>query len=298
MKNASPKLPIVSIVIPAYNSEKYIKAAIDSALAQTYPAIEVIVVDNGSSDRTGAIARSYGDKIVYSNHPGHSLAGGRNIGIEMSRGEFVALLDSDDLFLPEKIERQAKYLIANPQCGVSYCSVWHFQETDPNVMLTLKSDFYSGKEVFPHLLRKNFIIPLSVVFRKSAIMSVGLFDEHRRRSEDWEYWLRLSYHGVQFCYLPETLAKCRLHLGSAQQGSNGWEYKVKERKAALSVFRDLYLMMTSEERKRYGMRLIILENRLKLWYVTLGDYIPPLRWLLKWLQANRWARQPSDSVVK
>jgi glycosyltransferase involved in cell wall biosynthesis len=284
------KQPLVTVVIPAYNVAPYVSQAIDSVLAQTYKNIEIIVVDDGSKDATRDVVALYAEKnlvhYIYQENKGLSAA--RNTGIRKAKGEFIAILDSDDLFLPEKIQQQVAYLVAHPECGVSYCDVWHFRETEPDKMLTLKSDFYSGSEVFPHLLRKNFIIPLSVVFRKSEIMQVGLFDETRRRTEDWEYWLRLSYSGVQFCHLPEILAKCRLHRGSRQQGADGWEYKARERRSVLSVFKDLNKMMTPEERRHYNMWLILLEDEFKLWYVLIANYFPPFRWLLQTVQANRW----------
>lgn len=283
--------PLVSVVIPAYNVARYVSEAVDSALAQTYQNIEIIVVDDGSKDDIKKVLEPYIEKklVRYIYQENQGLSAARNTGIRNSCGEFVALLDSDDIFLPEKIEKQVGYLIAHPECGVSYSSVWHFQEDHPGQLLMLKEDYYSGTEVFPQLLRRNFIIPLSVVFRKSELDRVGLFDESRRRTEDWEYWLRLSYHGVQFCHLAEPLGKCRLHLGSRQQGINGWEYKTKERLAVLSVFKDLYRKMTPQERKKYHMRRILLEDELKLLYVRIANHFLPFRWILQQIQAGRWS---------
>jgi glycosyltransferase involved in cell wall biosynthesis len=268
------KQPLVSIIIPAYNVAPYVGQAIDSALAQTYKNIEIIVVDDGSKDGTRSVLEPYIAKklitYIYQNNKG--LAAARNTGIKNSHGEFIALLDSDDLFLPEKIEKQVGYLVADT----------------PGILLNLKETYYSGEYVFRGLLRRNFIIPLSVVFRKSEIDRVGLFNENFRRAEDWEYWLRLSYNGTQFCHLSEILAKCRLHAGSWSQGVDGWKTKVKERKAVVAIFRDLYERMNPVDRWHYHIRIILLKEKLKLWYVVIGSRFSPFKWVFDRLEKKRW----------
>ena len=109
--------PLVSIVIPAWNAERYIKEAVDSALNQTYPSTEVIVVDDGSIDGTRAILEPYlaTKRIIYIYQVNKGLAGARNTGIRAASGEYIALLDSDDLFLPQKIEKQALVLKEHPE---------------------------------------------------------------------------------------------------------------------------------------------------------------------------------------
>lgn len=277
---------LVSVIIPAYNAAAYVKEAVDSAIAQTYPNKEVIVVDDGSTDGTRAVLEPYIKKkaIVYLHQENRGLAGARNTGVRSARGEFVALLDSDDIFLPDKLERQVGYLVAHPNCGVCYCDLWHFYDDAPGHMLKLNYIYYSGDEVFPRLLKMNFINPLSVVVRRSEINRVGLFDETYRRSEDWEYWVRLAYHGVRFCFLPETLAKYRMHKGSL---SYGWSVKAAEKETVLRIFKTLRDKMSREERRRYHMQKVVWGHTMKLWLTYVGDYFPPLQWWHAWRQKRR-----------
>lgn len=280
------RTPLVSIVIPAYNAEAYVREAVDSALAQTYPNKEVIVVDDGSTDGTGAVLQSYIDKkaIVYVRQDNKGLSSARNTGMRNARGEYIALLDSDDLFLPDKIARQVADLKAHPADDVSYCDVIHFYEEEPERALTLNYVYYSGEEVFPRLLVKNFINPLTVILRRSAIDRIGMFDEKYRRSEDWEYWIRLAYGGVRFRHLPESLARYRMRKGSL---SYGWDSEVQRKRTEVSIFVRLAGIMSAEERKKYGMDKVILGHRGKLWYAEIAQYFPPLKWAHQWIQKRR-----------
>jgi len=278
--------PLVSIIIPAYNVASYVRDAIDSALAQTYKNIEIVVVNDGSTDATAEVLEPYREsgKIIYIFQKNRGLSGARNTGIRVAKGEFVALLDSDDIFLPEKIEKQVGYLLAHPDYDVCYCDVWHFRDDAPEKMLKLNYAYYSSDAVFPNLLKKNFILPLSMVMRRSAIVRAGLFDETYRRSEDWECWVRLAYRGSKFYFLPEILGKCRIHPGSL---SHGWSVKAGEKETTLRIFETLRQKMSPEERRRYHMNRVVFRHRLKLWCTYFGNYIPPLQWLYRWLQQNR-----------
>ena len=211
---------LVSIVIPSYNTEKYIKEAVDSALAQTYTPIEIIVVDDGSTDNTKNVLGPYLERnaITYIYQANRGLAGARNTGIKASRGEYIAFLDADDIFLPEKVARQAAHLDANPKCDISYCDLYHFWDEEADKLFKLQYQYYSGADVLPHLLEKSFIAPLSTVFRRSTFETYGMFDENFRRSEDLEFWLRLSYSGANFCFLPEILGKLRMRRTANLQG--------------------------------------------------------------------------------
>ncbi len=277
--------PLVSIVIPAYNAAAYVREAVDSALAQTYAEKEVIVVDDGSTDGTAEVLASYRDAgaIVYVRQENKGLSAARNTGIRAAKGEFIALLDADDIFLPDKIGRQVAYLLAHPECGVCYCDIYHFYEEEPEKMRKLDYRYYSGDEVFPNLLRMNFINPLSVVLRKSEIDRVGVFNESYRRSEDWEYWMRLVRHGVRFEHLPEILAKYRMRKASM---SYDWRSEIHRKRMTLQIMEAVNADMTPAERKKYKMPSIVRMNRGKLWYAYAGTYFPLLQWLPRWRQKN------------
>lgn len=277
--------PLVSVIIPTYNAASYIREAVDSALAQTYQNFEVIVVDDGSTDNTAEVLAPYikEKKIIYIHQENKGLPAARNTAIKASHGEFVALLDSDDIFLPNKLERQVSYLMQHPECGVCYCEFTHFYEENPKKLFRLNYKYYSGDDVFPNLLRMNFIGPLGVVLRRSEMDRVGLFNETYRRSEDWEYWLRLARHGVRFEHLPEVLAKYRMRKTSM---SSDWSSEIQRKATTLRFIEATNAAMTPAERQRYGMPAILRMHRGKLWYAYVGTHFPPFRWLRTWRQKS------------
>ena len=112
------ELPLISAVIPVYNGEAFVADAIRSVLAQTYPRVECVVVDDGSHDRTAEVIRSFGDVVRYLWKPTGGVASARNAGVSAARGEYVAFVDADDTWLPEKLDRQMGLLRERPDCGL------------------------------------------------------------------------------------------------------------------------------------------------------------------------------------
>lgn len=274
------------MIIPAYNAAAYLEEAVESAVRQAYAPVEIVVVDDGSTDATPEILHSYrtAGKIIHIRQDNKGLAAARNAGIRASSGEYVAFLDADDLFLPEKIALQAAYLDAHPACDVSYCGLWHFYEDDPDRLLQLDYEYPSGDAVFPALLRKNFVNPLSVVMRRTAFERFGMFDETFRRSEDWELWVRLAHQGARFDYLPERLAKYRMRRGSMSYGS---ESEVERKRTALSIFTRLSARMDSKERGRYGMFFVVLRHKARFWHARCAELFPFLHAIRFYLQKRR-----------
>jgi len=293
------KKGLTSIIVAAYNAGPYIGAAIDSALAQTYHPIEIIVVNDGSTDDTERVLAPYAERkdIIYIRQENKGPSAARNLAIGHSHGEFIAFLDADDTFMPEKVEKQAGFLIAHPEYGFTYSGVWHYEEEHSEKFMRLGGNYYSDGDVLPGLLEKNFIITLSVLLRRSAFDLAGLFDETRRRSEDWELWFRLASHGVRFKYIDEPLAKCRLHAGSLSRGDDGWGTKVKERRSILTLVQEFYRSMTPAERRAAHAGFFVFKHRLKLWYVIAGNRFPPLRWLADAIQARRWGTVAPEAVI-
>lgn len=209
------KDPLVSVVIPSYNARDYIKETVDSVLAQTYKNIEIFVVDDGSTDDTKEVLSLYGaaGKIhyLYQQNAGQSAA--RNTAIAHAQGKYIALLDADDLFMPTKIEEQVAYLEAHPECGLSYCRLYHFFGSDLNRRYVFSVPSPSGV-LFKELLRGNFINPLSVVLRKELLDKYGAFEPTFRRLDEQALWLKLAFNNVMFCHLPKYLAYYRVHSSS------------------------------------------------------------------------------------
>lgn len=188
-------LPLVSVVIPTYNYGHFVCEAIESALAQTYPHIEVIVVDDGSRDDTKKRLEQYGSKIrtVYQDNRGLSAA--RNTGIKEAKGVYIAFLDSDDIWIPKKIEQQIQAFEGKTSLGIVSCSNLEINEKGDVLGEVLKQDFKNRKELIDNLILRNVISGGSnAVVRKDCFSKIGLFDETLNSSEDWDMWLRITYH--------------------------------------------------------------------------------------------------------
>lgn len=281
------KQSLVSIIIPSYNADKYIKEAVDSALAQTYKNIEVIVIDDGSSDKTKKILTPYiiSNRIKYFYQKNQGLSAARNTSIKNSQGEYIALLDADDIFLPAKIEKQVNCLENNSQCDVSYCDLYHFWDEAPDKLLKLNYKYYSGADVLPRLLEKDFIAPLAVVLRKSVFERFGYFDENLRRSEDLDFFLRLAYGGVQICFLPEILAKLRLRQ---EGGLQGLKSQPLLKLSNLKVLENLNKKMSEPERLKFKIRDYLAEYRFKaaFAYFLIGDKKEGRKFLIQAIKEN------------
>jgi len=265
----TPKL--VSIIIPAWNAKDYIREAVDSALNQTYSYIEVIVVNDGSTDNTEDILKTYisNPKFRYFKHENLGLAYARNTGLKNANGEFIAFLDSDDIFLPEKIANQVEALENNLDFDFSYCDLLHFTDTHPREFFHYCYSYPSGN-LFAELLKKQFINPLAVVVRKSVFDRYGLFNDQLRRSEDWELWLRFARAGVKFLYVNEVLAHYRVRsVGNLSSIESEPEMKEKN----LEIFLNLKDQLTPIEAEKYHFPSLIknLKNKLILAYLMVGD---------------------------
>lgn len=211
--------PMVSIVIPVYNGSNYVACAIDSALAQTYPNCEVIVVNDGSNDegRTEAICRSYGDRIRYFSQPNGGVASALNCGVRNMRGEYFSWLSHDDLFLPEKTSHQMKELETFPADTILYSDYYMLY---PEIHMKAKVDF---SKKYPNEMLDVPLYPVffglisgcTILFHKSHFDRVGLFDETLLTTLDYEFWFR-AFQGQKVHYCKHTDVCIRLHK---QQGS-------------------------------------------------------------------------------
>ena len=179
----------VSIIIPTYNRAGIVEDAIQSALDQTYKKIEVIVVDDGSTDETADIIEKYDGKVKHFSilHAGVSAA--RNVGIKRAEGEWLAFLDSDDYWLEKKLEKQMKYTLDKGYLISQTGEKWY---RDGNwVMKRDKHKKYSGW-IFSHCLSRCVVTPSAAVINKSVFENVGYFDESLPACEDYDMWLRIA----------------------------------------------------------------------------------------------------------
>jgi glycosyltransferase involved in cell wall biosynthesis len=186
--------PAVSVVLPTYNREDVVGRAIESVLEQSYRDFELIVVDDGSTDDTAAVVRSFDDPRVafleYEENSGAPAA--RNTGIREAAGEFIAFQDSDDEWHPEKLEKQMEvFADAPPSVGVVYTGFTRVGEETETYHPGPGVDPKEG-DVHQSLLRQNFVTTQAAVVRAQCFEDVGGFDERLPRFQDWELWIRIS----------------------------------------------------------------------------------------------------------
>ena len=187
--------PKVSVVIPACNQAGYLTESIQSVLSQTYNDYEIIVVDDGSTDDTRAVVERMGGGIRYVWQENQGLAGARNTGIRAARGEYVALLDSDDAWLPSFLASMMSLAKANPDAAVLYCGVIYMDQWGCYLPQSGRMRILPTHELYETLLRYNFLIPSTIVMNRSVVASAGFFDVAFRRLQDWELWIRLLKQG-------------------------------------------------------------------------------------------------------
>ncbi|MGR3310382.1 MAG: glycosyltransferase [Candidatus Brocadiales bacterium] len=185
-------MPRVSVIIPTYNSATFLPEAIESVFAQTYKDYEIIVIDDGSTDNTKEVLNPYFDKIKYIYQQNHGAGSARNTGIKHSQGEYIAFLDADDIWLPEKLHIQANYLDNNPEIAMVYSQCLQVS-TDGRLTKKRSRDrnLPSG-EVFNILFLHNFVFTSTVVVRNRVLSAIGLFDESFTISQDRDLWLRVA----------------------------------------------------------------------------------------------------------
>jgi glycosyltransferase involved in cell wall biosynthesis len=201
-------LPRVSVIIPTHNRSKLLRVAVESVLAQTYPAIEIIVVDDGSTDDTAAVIAEYAGRVTYIEQANAGVAAARNTGFRASSGEFINFLDDDDTFLPTKIERQVAVLEAQPEAGLVHCGYHHVDEE--GTVLDTTGVLPEG-HVLKELICESFLTVHSPLIRRQCLEQVGLFDEVLPWTADWDLWLRIALAGYPFACVQEPLCTYLVH---------------------------------------------------------------------------------------
>lgn len=205
-------MPTVTTIIPAYNAAAYIEQAVDSALAQRGVDHEVIVIDDGSTDNTWELLRKYGERIraVRQANAGHVRS--RNRAAQMARGDWLAFLDADDEWLPDKLASQLA--VAEEQTGMVYTDRVNFGEIGRVAERQSDSIPLFEGDTFERLLFNNFVTVSSVIIRKSWFDRLGGFDPELLVCEDWDLWLRLTAEGGLVKLCPEPLTRYRWHASS------------------------------------------------------------------------------------
>jgi glycosyltransferase involved in cell wall biosynthesis len=203
-------IPRVSCIIAVYNGEQYLHEAIDSLLNQTYPNVEIIVVNDGSTDRTAEVIGRYGDRVRALHQENRGVSTARNRGVEMSTGELLCFLDADDLFDARKIAMQVDALRADPQLDLCACHAQNFWSPEIPLDVLRRDGRYA--QIFWHAPVPGFIV--SWLFRRKLWERVGGFASELRYSEDTDWFSRARDLSMRELTLPDVLAHRRLHPGN------------------------------------------------------------------------------------
>lgn len=212
-RRVPPAAPSISVCIPAYQAEKFVAAAIDSALAQEPAPFEVLVCDDGSTDDTSGVVAAYGDRVRLLRQANGGEAAARNALWRAARGEYVAYLDADDVYLPGRLAAVQALLVADP--ALDLVTTDAYITVDGEVV----GRRYEGDQQFATtdqrraILRSNFVFGHAVV-RRALLEELGGYDPDIHHATDWEMWVRMVLHGARLGLVPEPLAEYRLHVNA------------------------------------------------------------------------------------
>lgn len=258
---------LVSVIMPAYNASNYIEEAIASVVVQTYVDWELIIVDDGSTDTTAEKVQTWLEKesrIQYYYQDNGKQGKARNLGISKSKGEYLAFLDADDLWMPEKLEIQIEQIKQN-NIDLVFSDSYRFvnkEVMDVSRRMNVKTTFFNGKKAVQLFLEANRIPILTVLVKKEKVEAVGCFSESTgiQNAEDYHLWLKLLISNAAFYSFDTVLAKYRLHDNSVTAQDSWATNKV------IDVFFDLLCLYPSYKKEiKQGLKskfIIIYKSNL------------------------------------
>lgn len=239
--------PLISVVIANYNYGRYLAETIDSVLAQTYPQIEIIFIDDGSTDDSLEIAQRYPITVLSQKNQGVSTA--RNNAAQYAHGEYILFLDSDDLLYPDSLGVLQKRLEdEGPAAGFAYGQLQYFGE---------KNTIFTSQAFDPKALSSENYIQTSALIRRTAFNEAGGFDRGFDLREDWELFIRLWHVGWKGAYLPRPVIKYRKHRPKAQVRAQG---KFRKRLSEAKLI-TLYPKFFWRKLLRHPLRYLIYRTR-------------------------------------
>ncbi len=228
----------ISVIIPFYNRQQYIDEAVQSVLAQTLPPREIIIVNDCSREESRRYLDRYAGVCTILDLPKNvGLAGARNAGIHVARGKFIALLDDDDIWLPEKLAVQHRYLMEHPECAGVHTAVYLILAGYPDVRW--KKFEPTAMPLSIALTHREWVIPSTLMIRTEAVRAVGDFDRWYRESEDREFVIRCVAAGYRLEGLDEPLVRFR-RTGHSHLAGNPWRMYLSHLKVCWK-HRDLYV---------------------------------------------------------
>lgn len=260
MRFINKDLPKVAVVIPCYNREKFITETLNSALSQTYPNIEIVAVDDGSTDNSRQVIESFGDKIRVLEHSGRVNKGQSaaiNLGIRSTESEYIAILDSDDLFAPRKIELQVDFLESHPDIGLVYGNGHAIDQNGNKLYRFYSDDHVELSDPGRVLLDCYFLLPNNSLVRRCVLEQAGGFDESLRSAQDHDMAIRVA-EITRLGFINNDLFYYRRHGDSisAKNASLRWKNGFK---------------ILDKARKRYNYSSAVVMHRRAVLHFRLGQ---------------------------
>jgi glycosyltransferase involved in cell wall biosynthesis len=251
----------VSVVIPTYNRAALLRESLESVAAQTYRDFEILVVDDGSTDDTRSVVESSGARWIPIGHSGLQAAV-RNRGIEQAQGEYVAFLDSDDRWLPEKLKRQVELLRERPEFALTCCNAHRLVDGKHEGLLHRPGTLRTG-DVFDALLKRNFVVNSSVLVRRATLTEVGGLDEDPalKSVEDYDLWLRIASTRKVHSF-DDPLVDYRIH-----PGNESWDVEQTQRGLARCYEK---VLQAGHGRGRVAARMRRLRLIARAWWSSRG----------------------------
>ena len=257
-------MPKVSVIIPTYNSAIYLPEAIESVLAQTYQDFEIIVIDDGSTDNTKDAVTPYLDRIIFLDGPNGGPCKARNRGIQRSSGEYVAFLDADDIWYPDKLEFQMAVLSENQHYDMVHSDASYsrkYTSEEGRTWFSIKKHVKVGW-IYSELLNECFIILSSVIVKRECLESAGLFDENVERWHGYDLYLRIAVES-QIGLVNKPLFFRRIH-----ESNRFYSDPLSEVKSLIKVLKK----WDTQAHKLAEVDRKIINQRLRIQYCRLGSY--------------------------
>ncbi len=283
------QLPVVSVIMNCYNSAKYLAEAINSVYAQTFQDWEIIFFDNCSTDNSADIAKSYDNRLKYSRGDKNvPLGHARNLAMAYARGKYIAFLDCDDLWLPEKLTKQVAVLDADPCLGAAYSDALFFSDNGRSFR-TFPGKKAAQGMIFRDLLRR-YVLPMpTIIIRRDVLDRVGgWFDERFNMVEDADLFMRIAFY-YPMAYVEDVLARRRMHSGS-------WTAMKKELfPLEEEMLLEKFAAMWPSFDKQYAAEIAYMQGIIQYQYAVLdwerGDAVAARRRMIPYLKVMKkmWA---------
>ncbi len=299
--------PLVSVIIPNYNYARYLPQALDGVLAQTYPHIEIIVVDDGSNDGTIAVLHSYGERIRWFQHQRQGVSTARNSGVHESRGELVAFLDADDVWLPMKVERQVQRFLEDPELGLVHCGWEAIDQVGSRFDAHVDGlEGWVAKDLL--LLRRPAVVVVgsSAMVPRETFKQVNGFDTRLSTSSDWDFSYRVALQ-KRVGFVAQVLIQYRMHGTNMHSNirvmehdmllafSKAFSYANPEvEQLRRQSYGNLHMILSGSF-FRAGLPYDCLRHLLKSLWLTPGNFTYVLKFPARWWRRIRFSRDTSHA---